>query len=388
MMVDRLRPHAQTIFAEVSEAAVRHGAINLGQGFPDTDGPAGMLEVAAEAITGGGHNQYPPGRGTPELRAAVARQVLRDQGLSYDPDGEIIATVGATEGIAAALLGLVEPGEGVVLIEPYYDSYSAVVDLAGARKLTVPLVPADGGFALDRDALAAACARKGTSAVIVNSPHNPTGAVLSEGDLEAIAAQCREHGIVAISDEVYEHLVYDGREHRSIAELPGMRERTLRVSSAAKSFNCTGWKVGWVTGPASLVEGALAAKQYLSFSAGTPLQLAVAHALDHERAWISELRDSLAHRRGVLRGALEDAGFAVSRGEGTYFLLADPRGLGIEDGAELCRRMPAEIGVAAVPLTPFVDAASAPDWRHLVRFAFCKRVDVLAEAGELLRRLG
>lgn len=385
-MVQRLRPHASTIFAEVSDAARAHGAINLGQGFPDTEGPASMLQVAADVIAAGGHNQYAPGRGVPELRAAVARQIARDEGLDYDPDSEILVTVGATEGIASALLGLVEPGAEVVVIEPYYDSYAAVVDLAGARRKTVPLVPAGGSFVLDRDALAAACS-DATSAVIVNSPHNPTGTVLSDEDLEAIAAQCREHDIVAISDEVYEHLVFDGGRHRSIARLDGMRERTVRVSSAAKSLSCTGWKIGWITAPAKLIAGAMAAKQYLSFSSGTPLQLAVAHALDHERAWIDGLRAQLQGQRDQLHTALVGLGMEVSHCAGTYFLVADARPLGYADATELCRKMPGDIGVAAVPFSPFVDDAGASGWSHLTRFAFCKRPEVLAEAAGRLEAL-
>lgn len=384
MMVQRLRPHAVTIFAEVSAAARAHEAINLGQGFPDTEGPASMLQVAADVIAAGGHNQYAPGRGVPELRAAIARQIERDEGISYDPDAEILVTVGATEGIAAALLGLVEPGSEVVVIEPYYDSYAAVVDLAGARRRTVPLVPDGESFVLDRDALAAACS-DATSAVIVNSPHNPTGVVLSDGDLEAIATQCREHDILAISDEVYEHLVFDDARHRSIARLEGMRERTVRVSSAAKSLSCTGWKIGWITAPADLIDGAIAAKQYLSFSSGTPLQFAVAHALDHEQGWIDELRGQLQAQRDQLRAALTGLGMGISRCEGTYFLVADTRPLGYVDATELCRRMPAEIGVAAVPFSPFVDDTAS--WAHLVRFAFCKRPAVLAEATERLQAL-
>lgn len=384
MMVQRLRPHASTIFAEVSDAARAHGAINLGQGFPDTEGPASMLQLAADVIAAGGHNQYAPGRGVPELRAAVARQISRDEGLDYDPDSEILVTVGATEGIAAALLGLVEPGSEVVVIEPYYDSYAAVVDLAGARRRTVPLVPSGETFVLDCDALAAACS-DATSAVIVNSPHNPTGTVLSDSDLEAIAEQCREHDIVAISDEVYEHLVFDGGRHRSIARLEGMRERTVRVSSAAKSLSCTGWKIGWITAPAELIAGAMAAKQYLSFSSGTPLQLAVAHALDHEQSWIGELRAQLQSQRDQLRAALVGLGMEVSRCEGTYFLVADARPLGYDDATDLCRRMPGDIGVAAVPFSPFVDDTAS--WAHLTRFAFCKRPEVLTEAAGRLEGL-
>ena len=386
MTVQRLRPHASTIFAEVSDAARTHRAINLGQGFPDTEGPASMLQVAADVIAAGGRNQYAPGRGVPELLEAIAGQIARDEGLSYDPDTEILVTVGATEGIASALLGLVEPGSEVVVIEPYYDSYAACVDLAGARRRTVPLVPAGETFVLDRDALASACS-DATSAVIVNSPHNPTGAVLSDDDLEAIASECREHDIVALSDEVYEHLVFDGARHRSIARLEGMRERTVRVSSAAKSLSCTGWKIGWITAPADLIAGAMAAKQYLSFTSGTPLQVAVAHALEYEQAWIGELRTQLQAQRDQLHAALTGLGTTVSHCAGTYFLVADARPLGFADATELCRTMPSQIGVAAVPFSPFVDSTSAGEWSHLTRFAFCKRPEILTEAAERLADL-
>lgn len=294
-MVRSLRPHASTIFSEVSAAAACHDAINLGQGFPDSDGPQSMLTAAADAIAGG-HNQYPPGAGTPELCEAIAARLAADWDLHYDPSTEVVVTVGATEAIAAALLGLVEPGTEVVVIEPYYDSYTAIIDLVGARRRTVPLVPTADGFALDCERLARVCGPQ-TAAVVVNTPHNPTGTVLRDSELAAIAAQCRAHDIIAISDEVYEYLTFDGTPHRSIASLPGMRERTVRISGAAKSLSCTGWKIGWLCAPPELAQAALAAKQYLTYGAGTPLQLAVAHALRHERPWIDQLRGELQQRR-------------------------------------------------------------------------------------------
>ena len=271
-----------------------------------------------------------------------------------------------------------------MVIEPYYDSYAAVIDLAGARRRTVPLIPTEQGFVLDQQRLAQACSPQ-TAALIVNTPHNPTGTVLSDAELEAIAEQCRTHDIIAISDEVYEYLTFDGVQHRSIADLPGMRERTVRISGAAKSLSCTGWKIGWLCAPAGLASAALAAKQYLTYGAGTPLQLAVAHALNHERTWIETLRAELQQRRDQLRTILESTGFAVGPCAGTYFLVADPRQLGAFDAAALARDMPAGIGVAAVPFSPFVDDDAR--YSHLLRFAFCKRTEVLAEAGTRLAAL-
>lgn len=379
--VARLRPFAATIFAEMTELAVRHDAVNLGQGFPDSDGPAGMLEVARRAIAEG-FNQYPPGRGVPALRAAVAAERARRTGCHYDPDTEVLVTVGATEAISAALLGLVEPGQEVVLIEPYYDSYAAAVALAGAHRRTARLVTDGDGWALDLDSLRAAVT-PATRMLVLNSPHNPTGTVTTRAELAAIAEIACEHDLLVLADEVYEHLVYDGREHVSIATLPGMAERTVVVSSAAKTFSVTGWKIGWALGPERLIDGVLAAKQFLTFVGGGPFQPAVAHALDNERAWITELRDSLAARRLRLAAALTDTGFAVKRSGGGYFVCADVTPLGTADGLAFCRELPARLGVAAVPVSVFADDTAA--WNHLVRFTFCKRDATLDEGVRRLR---
>ena len=383
MTVARLRPFGETIFAEMSALATRHNAINLGQGFPDADGPASMLAAARQAIADG-RNQYPPGMGVPALRHAVAEHQAHRYGLRYDPDTEVLVTVGATEAIAGAVVGVVEPGGQVVLIEPYYDSYAATVARAGATRRTVPMVPDGDGFRLDRPRLAEAIGPM-TAAIIVNSPHNPTGTVLPDDDLAAIAELCVAHDVIAISDEVYEHLLFDGRENRSIATLPGMRERTLRISSAAKTFNCTGWKVGWVSGPKSLVDGVRAAKQFMSYVGSGPLQPAVALALAEELDWVDESAAALQRKRDLLSSALAGAGFGVHRSEATYFVCADPRPLGFDDAARFCREMPARIGVAAIPVSAFADDA-AP-WRHLVRFAFAKHDDTLAQAADRLAAL-
>ncbi|WP_439031936.1 pyridoxal phosphate-dependent aminotransferase [Gordonia terrae] len=379
----RLRPFATTIFAEMSALAIEHDAVNLGQGFPDTDGPESMLDAARAAITDG-RNQYPPGLGVPELRQAVARTQRDLYGLDYDPDREVLVTVGATEAIAGAVVGLVEPGDEVVMIEPYYDSYAATVAMAGGVRRVVPLVPDGDGFRLDRERLADAFGPR-TSVMLVNSPHNPTGTVLTRDDLAEIARLCVEHDVVAVCDEVYEHLVFDGRTHTPLATLPGMRERTIRISSAAKTFNCTGWKVGWLSGPPELVAAARTAKQYMSYVGSGPFQPAVAHALDHEADWVRASAEALQRKRDMLSAALVDAGFDVHRSEATYFVCADPRPLGVDDGIEFCRSLPERVGVAAVPVSVFAD--DRDPWRHLLRFAFSKRDEVIAEAADRLRRL-
>jgi N-succinyldiaminopimelate aminotransferase len=383
-LVPRLQPLRSTIFTEMTALAVRTGAVNLGQGFPDTDGPAGMLEVARSAIASG-HNQYPPGRGIPELRNAVAEQRAACYGLVHHPDTEVLVTVGATEAISAGLLALVGQGDEVLLIEPYYDSYPAAVALAGATRRCVPLVSDGDRFALDLDAVRRAIT-PATKALLLNSPHNPTGTVLRGAELAALAALAVEHDLLVITDEVYEHLVFDGAPHLPIATLPGMAQRTLSVSSAGKTFSVTGWKIGWVCGPAHLVTAVQAVKQFLTFVAGAPLQPAVAHALRAEHGWVAEHRAALQDKQRRLAAGLRAAGFGVHRCEGTYFICADIRPLGYCDGVEFCRELPARAGVVAIPVQVFVDDP-AP-WRHLVRFAFCKRDEVLDEAIARLQSCG
>jgi N-succinyldiaminopimelate aminotransferase len=385
MTVSRLRPYATTVFAEMSALAARVGAVNLGQGFPDEDGPPAMLKAAQDAIAEG-VNQYPPGLGIAPLRQAVAAQRKREYGIDYDPDTEVLVTAGATEAIAAAVLGLVEPGSEVILIQPFYDSYSPVVAMAGAQRVVVPLVVDGRGFALDVDALRRALTPR-TRALIVNSPHNPTGMVLGEAELAAIADIAMTADLLVITDEVYEHLVYSGRRHLPLAGFDGMAERTVTVSSAAKMFNCTGWKIGWACGPAHLLAGLRAAKQYLTYVGGAPFQPAVAHALNTEQAWVAKLREALQQRRDRLTAGLAGIGFEVHDSFGTYFLCADPRPLGYHDSSAFCAALPEKVGVAAIPLSAFCDsdAEHAEVWNHLVRFTFCKREDTIDEA---IRRLG
>jgi len=386
-LVERMRPFGTTIFAEMSALAVRTGAVNLGQGFPDTDGPPEMLEAAVAALRGG-QNQYPPGPGIPVLRAAVAAHQRRFWGLEYDPDGEVVVTAGATEAIASAILGLCEPGDEVVCFEPYYDSYAASIALAGAVRRPVTLRPDPAGrYAFDPDELRGAFSAR-TRLVLLNSPHNPTGKVFTPDELAMIADLCREHDVYAVTDEVYEHLVFTDAPsgHVPLATLPGMRERTVRISSAGKTFSCTGWKVGWASGPAALVGALLRVKQFLTYVNGAPLQPAVAVALGLPDTYFEGFRDDLQARRDRLCAGLAGAGFGVLRPAGTYFITTDITPLGGRDGVEFCRSLPERCGVVAVPTQVFYDDVAAG--RRLVRFAFCKRPEVLDEAVMRLARLG
>jgi N-succinyldiaminopimelate aminotransferase len=383
-LVERMRAFGTTIFTEMSALAVRTGSINLGQGFPDTDGPAEMLDAVARH---GLANQYPPLYGIPALRAAITEHDRRFWGLEREPDGEVVVTAGATEAVAAAILGLCEPGDEVVCFEPYYDSYAASITLAGAGRRPVTLRPGpDGRYRFDEGELRAAFGPR-TRMVLLNSPHNPTGKVFTRAELTLIAELCQQHDVYAVTDEVYEHLVFtDAAEpHVPLASLPGMGERTLRISSAGKTFSCTGWKVGWATGPAPLVATVARVKQFLTFVNAGPLQPAVAVALGLPDEYFSDFRAGLQSRRDRLVTGLEEAGFAVLPSEGTYFVTADITPLGGTDGADFCRELPARCGVVAVPTQVFYDHQEAG--RHLIRFAFCKREEVINEAAQRLTKL-
>lgn len=385
-LVGRMRPFGTTIFSEMSALAVRTGSVNLGQGFPDTDGPPEMLAAAAEALRSGA-NQYPPLPGIPALRQAVVAHEERFWGLARDPDTEVVVTAGATEAIAAAILALCEAGDEVVCFEPYYDSYAASIALAGAVRRPVTLRPGpDGRYGFDEAELRAAFGPR-TRMVLLNSPHNPTGAVFTTDELALVARLCQEHDVYAVTDEVYEHLVFTdaATPHVPLATLPGMRERTLRISSAGKTFSCTGWKVGWATGPASLVSAVSRVKQFLTFVNAGPLQPAVAVALGLPDDYFTTFRDGLQVRRDRLVAGLTDAGFGVLPSEGTYFVTADIRPLGGTDGVDFCRELPERCGVVAVPTQVFYDHRE--QGRHLIRFAFCKRADVIDEAARRLRTL-
>ncbi|WP_407665107.1 aminotransferase class I/II-fold pyridoxal phosphate-dependent enzyme [Microcella humidisoli] len=376
-----------TIFAEMSALALEHDAVNLGQGFPDDDGPAPVLEAAVEAIRAG-VNQYPPGRGVAELRQAIAEHQQRFYGLSVDPAREVLVTAGATEAIAASLLALAGPGDDVVTVEPYYDAYAAVIGLSGARHITIPL--SEPGFQPSPDAIDAAITNR-TAVIVLNSPHNPTGSILAPEHVERIVAAAARHDAVIVSDEVYEHLVFDGARHRPTASYAGAAERTLTVSSAAKTFNVTGWKIGWVTGPAELVDAVLGVKQWLTYVNGAPFQGAVARGLQLDDGFYDGLRATLQRRRDLLATGLVDAGFTIAPTAGSYFIVADGSPLGLTDAAASARALAVDPGVVAIPLSAFglADAAGGASVvsASALRFAFCKPDHVIAEGVRRLQSL-
>ncbi len=370
----RLAGLGTTIFAEMSARAVATGSINLGQGFPDCDGPQEIAQAAAEAILKGRGNQYPPGPGIPELREAIVAHQQRFYGLSYDPDTEVLVTAGATEAVAAALLALLEPGDEVIAFEPYYDSYAASIAMAGGTRVPVTLRPP--GFRPDLDKLGDAITGR-TRLILLNTPHNPTGAVFTEPELETVAKLAVERDLLVVTDEVYEHLVFTGA-HIPIVRFPGMRERTVSISSAGKTFSFTGWKIGWVTGTPELVTAVKTVKQFLTYVNGGPFQYAVAQALALPGSYYDQLRDDLKAKRDLMAAGLGEIGFEVYDPDGTYFITADIAALGEQDGIEFCRTLPDRAGVVAIPSAVFYDDKEAG--RTQVRFAFCKRKEVLKQA--------
>ena len=373
-----------TIFAEMSALAARTGAINLGQGFPDEDGPPEVLEAARAAISNG-VNQYPPGRGIPDLLDAIAEHQQRFYGLVLDPAREVLVTAGATEALAAALLALVDgPDDEVVVFEPYYDSYAAIVALSGARLVTVPLRWPD--FQPDLDDLRRAVTDR-TRVILVNDPQNPTGAVFTAEVRDEVVRLAERHDATIVTDEVYEHLVFDG-PHVPIATLPGAWERTISISSGGKTFSTTGWKIGWVTGPAGLVDAVLAVKQFLTYVNGAPFQPAIATGLRLPDAFFRNIAQALEQKRDLLGAGLRAAGFAVSTPSGSYFTVADAAPLGATDAGAFCRELPHRAGVVAIPLTAFASPERRGEYATLVRFAACKRVEVLEEAASRLAAAG
>jgi N-succinyldiaminopimelate aminotransferase len=375
-----MRGFGTTIFAEMSALAERTGSINLGQGFPDQDGPPEVLEAAVDAIRSG-HNQYPPGPGTEDLRQAIAEHQKRFYGFTLDPDTEVLVTAGATEAITAAVIAFCETGSEVVVFEPFYDSYGAAIALAGAQRRVVTLQSPDWSF--DPARLRAAITPR-TRMIILNTPHNPTGKVFSIDELDAVAEVCRENDLIAVTDEVYEHLVFDG-QHLPLASRPGMAERTMTVSSAGKTFSVTGWKVGWATGPAPLIDAVRTVKQFLTYVNGAPFQPAVAAGLRLPDSYFSAAAWSLRERRDNLCAGLVAAGFAIHVPAGTYFVMADTGPLGYLDGAQLSLELPERCGVVAVPAAAFYSNPRAPT--PLLRFTFCKQPAVLEEAVRRLRKL-
>jgi N-succinyldiaminopimelate aminotransferase len=383
-----MREHAQrlnglgtTIFAEMSALAVATNSVNLGQGFPDRDGPDSLLEDAIAAIRAGA-NQYPPARGVPALRQAIADHQKRFYDLSYDPDTEVLVTTGATEAVAAALLAFVEPGDEVIALEPYYDSYAAGIAFAGGHRVPVTLRAPD--YRLDLDELRAAVTPR-TKVLLINSPHNPTGTVLTDDELRGVSEVAVEHDLIVITDEVYEHLVYDGLAHKPLASYDGMAERTVTISSAGKTFAVTGWKIGWVAGTPAIVTAVTTAKQFLTFTSGAPFQPAVAGALALGNDYYDTLRADLQSRRDLLCDGLAELGFGVHRPQGTYFVTTDIRPLGHTDGIDFCRMLPERTGVVAIPHQVFYDTPEPG--RPLVRWAFCKQPQILQEALTRLQKL-
>ena len=371
-----------TIFAEMSALAVETGAINLGQGFPDEDGPAEVLEAARQAIHDG-VNQYPPSTGMPVLRHAIAEHQRRFYGIAVDPDREVLVTAGATEALAATILALTDEGDEVVTLEPFYDSYAAIIALGRARQVTVPLRAP--GFQPDHDDLRAAVTDR-TRLILINSPHNPTGSVLPRETLELIIELAHQHDAIVVTDEVYEHLTFDVA-HTPVTSLPGGRERTVTISSGGKTFSTTGWKIGWITAPPELLSAILAVKQFLTYVNGAPFQPAIAVGLALPDAFFATTAATLKSKRDVLSAGLRTAGFTVMQPQAGYFAVADAAPLGITDAAAFCRQLPDLAGVVAVPITAFVRQDHHAVYRSLVRFAFCKKVELLERASAQLALL-
>lgn len=380
MVNARLRPFGTSVFAEMSRLALEHGAINLSQGFPDFEGPPELIEAVTRAMKGG-LNQYARSQGALPLVEAIARQRQALYGLSYDPLSEVVVFSGATEGLMSSMLGILEPGDEVILFEPVYDSYPAAVALAGATPRYATLRFPD--FRLDLDHLASLFNDR-TKLVVLNSPHNPTGKIYSDQELSTLAELCQRYDVSVLADEVYEHLTYDGVAHRPLATYPGMRERTLALSSTGKTYNFTGWKIGWGTGPAHLVKAAQAAHQFVTFASPTPLQHAVAYGLDHfGAAYYQTQRQEYQARRDFLLRTLERAGFVTARPLGAYFILADYTGLHAGDDLAFAKALTAEAKVAAIPPSSFYPATPS-EGQKLVRFAFCKRLETLEAAAQRL----
>lgn len=373
---------APTIFAEMSALAAATGAINLGQGFPDEDGPVEVLEAAREAIAAG-VNQYPPGIGLPVLREAIAAHQQRFYGLEPDPDREVLVTAGATEALAAAILALVDQGDEVVAFEPFYDAYGGLIALARGVHRTVPLRRPD--FQPDLDRLRETVTDR-TRVILVNNPHNPTGAVFTRETLELVVELAEKHDAIIVTDEVYEHLVF-GVPHIPIATLPGAAHRTVTISSGGKTFSTTGWKIGWLTARPELVTAVTAVKQFLTYVNGAPFQPAIAVGLGLPDAFYRSIADTLEAKRDLLSAGLRAAGFDVSHPDGTYFVVADAAPLGYPDAAALCRELPALAGVVGVPISAFCHPALGAEYASLVRFAFCKKTEVLERAAAQLAGL-
>jgi N-succinyldiaminopimelate aminotransferase len=384
-LTHKLHGFGASIFAEMTALALSTGSVNLGQGFPDYDAPSTVLTIAQEQIAAG-HNQYPPGIGLPDLRAAITHHQTRFWGISYDADTEVLVTMGATEALAGALLGILNQGDEVIVFQPLFDTYAGCIALSGATMTPVTLRSQNSGrFQFDADELRRAVSSR-TRMILLNSPHNPTGTVFTRDELQCIADIAIEHDLIVVSDEVYEHLVFDNAQHIPIASLPDMFQRTITISSGGKTFNTTGWKIGWACAPAPLLNAVRMAKQLFTFAGGTPFQPAIAAGLRLPDAYFAELASDLQHKRDVLMTALTDCGLAPVAPQGTYFITADirdryPNG----DSLKFCRELPNICGVVAIPSSVLYDPHSASEGQHFVRFAFCKQLETLQEAASRLR---
>lgn len=379
-LVERMHPYATSIFGETSALATKLRAVNLGQGFPDTDGPEVLKEIAVQAILDGSGNQYPPAHGLPDLRQAISEHQQRFYSLAVDPAEGVVVTTGASEALTAAVLALVEPGDEVIVLEPFFDLYAAIIALAGATKVAVPLAPptrAGESFTIDADALRAAITPR-TRLILLNSPHNPTGAVASREELSQVAQLAIEHDLIVLSDEAYEHLVYSGSTHLPIAALPGMFERTLTIGSGGKSFSFTGWKVGWASGPADLIAAVRVVRQHLSYVSGGPFQPAIAAGLRLPDDYFASFVAQLESQRDLLANGLTELGFTVLPTAGTYFITTDIAGLTDADDRSFCRNLLTEVGVATIPISALTDDPER--YRSYVRWTFCKQPLILEQA--------
>ncbi len=384
-LTTRLHGFGASIFAEMTALAVATGAINLGQGFPDYDGPPSVLQIAQDNIKNGA-NQYPPGIGLPDLRHAISEHQQRFWNVAYDADTEVLVTMGATEALAASILGILNDGDEVVVFEPLFDTYAGCIALAGATMAPITLRPQESGrYEFDVAELKRSITPR-TRMILLNTPHNPTGTVFTIEELRSIADVAIEHDLIVVSDEVYEHLTFDHAQHIAIASLPGMWERTITISSGGKSFNTTGWKIGWACAPAHILHAVRLAKQLFTFAGGTPFQTAIAAGLRLPDSYFLALASDLQQKRDVLMSALSDVGLLPIRPEGTYFITADIRQRRPDgDGMEFCRLLPAQCGVVAIPAAVLYDHRNELEGRHLVRFAFCKKIETIEAASRKLR---
>ncbi len=380
----RVAPFGTTIFTEINQLAAQHNAVNLGQGRPDFDGPQEIVDAAIEALNSDGANQYAPSPGLPALREGVARHAGIFYGLDVDPEAGVIVTAGATQGVYSAIMGLVDPGDEVIIIEPYYDSYVPGLQMAGGRPVYLPMRPPYWTF--DEEELRAAFSDN-TRAVILNTPNNPSGRVYTREELQLFADLCIKHDVIVISDEVYEHLFFEGHQHVAIASLDGMFERTVTIGSAGKTFGMTGWKIGWVYGPPELIAGVWRSHQFITFAANHPTQVATAYAFTLGSSYYEEYQALYSHKRDLVMQVIDAAGMSAIQPEGTYFIMGDFSQVFDGNDVAFCKHLIEEIGVATIPPSAFFSEKHRHHAEDHVRFAFCKSDETLERAAERMRRL-